>query len=53
MTDELEKKERIFGGTFRQCFLVSGKVIIRKYKETITIRSTDTLSYLSYKLGKL
>lgn len=46
--DELEKKKKIIGEPFRQCFLVSGKAITRRYKETITVKSTATLTHLSY-----
>lgn len=42
MMDELEKKEKIISGPFRQCFLVSGKAITTRYKETIIIKSTAT-----------
>lgn len=47
--EELEKKKKkIIGKPFRQCFLVSGKAITRRYKETITMKSTGTLTHLSF-----
>lgn len=42
MLDELKMKEKFIGWHFRQSFLISRKVVTRRYKESISIKSTAT-----------